>query len=127
MKVITICDDVTEEKIYTPKARRINQPKNKLKRHDSSDLTNDLKHMSLKNSTNSFSSSITDTSILAFSLKSSTNTGTDDLVQAMTALSINFSLKKDLRANIAHIVFPLPTLIQKRHLLTLFAKFTASC
>ena len=53
MKVITICDDVTEEKIYTPKARRINQPKNKFKRHDSSDLTNDLKHMSLKNSTNS--------------------------------------------------------------------------
>ena len=53
LNVITICEDIPEVKIYTPKARRLNQQKNRYKRHDSSNINNDFKGKTLKSSTNS--------------------------------------------------------------------------
>ena len=80
----------------------------------------------LKKFTKSSTSSTTFTSNPAFSLKSSTKTGTDDFVQATTALSIILFLKNERKENMAQIVLPLPTLMQKRHLSTFLANFTAS-
>ena len=53
MNVITIFDDVPEEKIFTPKARRLVPQKKKFKRTTSSD-NDSFKFNSLKNSTSSF-------------------------------------------------------------------------
>ena len=53
MEVITIFDDVPEEKIFTPKARRLVPQKKKFKRTTSSDNDN-VKFNSLKNSTSTF-------------------------------------------------------------------------
>ena len=53
MNVITIFDDVPEEKIFTPKARRLVPQKKKFKRTTSSDNDN-FKFNSLKSSTSSF-------------------------------------------------------------------------
>ena len=53
MKVIDINDDIPEEKIYTPKARRINPQNNKFKMHKSLNSSNSCHFKSLKNSVNS--------------------------------------------------------------------------
>ena len=49
MEELTICDDVSEEKIFTPKARRICPKQKKFKRQISSDTTN-FKFNSIKDS-----------------------------------------------------------------------------
>ena len=52
MKALTLYDDIPEEeKIFTPKARRIIPKKNKFKRYDSID-SNNFKFVTIKNSTN---------------------------------------------------------------------------
>ena len=51
MKVLTVCDDIHEEKIITPKARRICPRKKNIKRKSSSD-NNNLKFITIKNATN---------------------------------------------------------------------------
>ena len=51
MKVLTICDDIPEEKIITPKARRVCPRKKNIKRRTSSD-NNNFKFITIKNSTN---------------------------------------------------------------------------
>ena len=51
MKVLTICDDIPEEKIITPKARRVCPRKKNIKRKTSSD-NNNFKFITIKNSTN---------------------------------------------------------------------------